>query len=261
MARCTGRSGVVTRGTTNPNRLRRVDNWIVATCGDLLRGGGRPAGGRPRLRRHPGHRRRAARPAGRRGPRRRTGGRAGDRPGTRRRRAAGRRPARADVRPGRLRAGRAAARCWSARSTCCASTTRARSPDAWRTMTAALAPGGLLVEGTCDELGRLASWAAARRRRPAARSPWPPELSTLDSPAELGRAAAQGADPPQRARRAGPRPAPRAGRRLARRRRVRPVRPPPTLAARGHAVARPAGRSSTAPPLAPGELTLPWPIP
>jgi hypothetical protein len=29
--------GVVTRGTTNPNRLRRVDNWIVARYGRLLR--------------------------------------------------------------------------------------------------------------------------------------------------------------------------------------------------------------------------------
>ncbi|MFJ4222647.1 class I SAM-dependent methyltransferase [Microbacterium sp. NPDC089695] len=31
-------------------------------------------------------------------------------------------------------------------------------PDAWRTMAARLAPGGLLVEGTCDEIGRIASW-------------------------------------------------------------------------------------------------------
>lgn len=30
--------------------------------------------------------------------------------------------------------------------------------DAWRTMTARLAPNGLLVEGTCDEIGRIASW-------------------------------------------------------------------------------------------------------
>lgn len=30
--------------------------------------------------------------------------------------------------------------------------------DAWRTMAARLAPGGLLVEGTCDEIGRIASW-------------------------------------------------------------------------------------------------------
>ena len=32
--------------------------------------------------------------------------------------------------------------------------------DAWRTMTSRLAPGGLLVEGTCDELGRHAWWVA-----------------------------------------------------------------------------------------------------
>jgi SAM-dependent methyltransferase len=31
--------------------------------------------------------------------------------------------------------------------------------DAWRTMAARLAPAGLLVEGTCDEIGRVASWA------------------------------------------------------------------------------------------------------
>jgi len=30
---------------------------------------------------------------------------------------------------------------------------------AWARMTDRLAPGGLLVEGTCDELGRVASWA------------------------------------------------------------------------------------------------------
>jgi hypothetical protein len=29
--------GSITRGTTNPNRLRRVDNWIAATLGGLLR--------------------------------------------------------------------------------------------------------------------------------------------------------------------------------------------------------------------------------
>jgi hypothetical protein len=31
---------------------------------------------------------------------------------------------------------------------------------AWASMTARLAPGGLLVEGTCDELGRIATWIA-----------------------------------------------------------------------------------------------------
>jgi hypothetical protein len=28
--------GAITRGTTNPNRLRRVDNWIAYRCGDLI---------------------------------------------------------------------------------------------------------------------------------------------------------------------------------------------------------------------------------
>lgn len=33
-------------------------------------------------------------------------------------------------------------------------------PQAWATMTARLDPGGLLVEGTCDEIGRISSWVA-----------------------------------------------------------------------------------------------------
>ncbi len=32
-------------------------------------------------------------------------------------------------------------------------------PAAWRTTAARLAPDGLLIEGTCDEIGRVASWA------------------------------------------------------------------------------------------------------
>ncbi|WP_414688482.1 class I SAM-dependent methyltransferase [Mycobacterium sp.] len=31
-------------------------------------------------------------------------------------------------------------------------------PDAWSVMQAGLAPGGLIVDGTCDELGRRCSW-------------------------------------------------------------------------------------------------------
>ncbi len=52
---------------------------------------------------------------------------------------------------------------------------------AWATMTAQLTPDGLLVEGTCDELGRLATWVTVSPTGPrtltlAAR------LSTLDRP-------------------------------------------------------------------------------
>lgn len=32
--------------------------------------------------------------------------------------------------------------------------------DAWATMTARLQPGGLLIEGTCNEVGRVTSWVA-----------------------------------------------------------------------------------------------------
>jgi len=34
--------------------------------------------------------------------------------------------------------------------------------DAWATMAARLAPQGFLVEGTCDEIGRLSTWVAVR---------------------------------------------------------------------------------------------------
>ena len=33
-------------------------------------------------------------------------------------------------------------------------------PDAWRCMQERLAPGGLVLDGTCDEAGRLAAWIA-----------------------------------------------------------------------------------------------------
>jgi hypothetical protein len=37
---------------------------------------------------------------------------------------------------------------------------------AWATMTARLQPDGVLVEGTCNEVGRVASWAALGREGP-----------------------------------------------------------------------------------------------
>ena len=44
---------MVTRGTTNPNRLRRVDRWLAGPQAWRLRRRGRPAGRRPGLRREP----------------------------------------------------------------------------------------------------------------------------------------------------------------------------------------------------------------
>jgi SAM-dependent methyltransferase len=57
---------------------------------------------------------------------------------------------------------------------------------AWEAMTSALAPGGWLVEGTCDELGRLASWALLESGATTPTSlTLAARLSTLESPAEF----------------------------------------------------------------------------
>ncbi len=40
-------------------------------------------------------------------------------------------------------------------------------PEAWKLMTSRLQPGGVLVEGTCDEIGRVASWITVTARGPA----------------------------------------------------------------------------------------------
>jgi hypothetical protein len=55
---------------------------------------------------------------------------------------------------------------------------------AWAAMTSHLASGGAVVEGTCDELGRLASWVRLRVDGPVSLT-LAARLSTLDSPATL----------------------------------------------------------------------------
>jgi hypothetical protein len=55
---------------------------------------------------------------------------------------------------------------------------------AWRTLTGALAERGLVVEGTCDEPGRLASWVALTAGGPQSLT-LAARLSTLDTPATL----------------------------------------------------------------------------
>ncbi|MCX5067850.1 class I SAM-dependent methyltransferase [Micromonospora lupini] len=175
--------GVVTRGTTNPNRLRRVDNWIVATCADRLRAAADPLvvdlgyGATPvtavelRARLAAGVRRdvrlvgleidparvAAATPAA-------------DPPGLIFARGGFEL---AGLRPVLVRAFNVLRQY-----------DESEVPDAWRTMTAALAPGGALVEGTCDELGRLASWLLVDADGPQTLT-LAAKLTTLGSPAEL----------------------------------------------------------------------------
>ncbi|TDB71210.1 class I SAM-dependent methyltransferase, partial [Micromonospora sp. KC723] len=175
--------GVVTRGTTNPNRLRRVDNWIVAYCGDLLRASTDPLvvdlgyGATPvtavELRARLAARVRqdvrvvgleidpvrvaAAAPAA--DPPWLTFARGGFEL--------------AGLRPVLVRAFNVLRQY-----------DESEVADAWRTVIERLAPGGALVEGTCDELGRLGSWVLVDADGPrtltlAAR------LASLESPAQL----------------------------------------------------------------------------
>ncbi|SDY07167.1 hypothetical protein SAMN05444365_101574 [Micromonospora pattaloongensis] len=173
----------MTRGTTNPNRLRRVDNWIAVTCRDLLADASDPLvvdlgyGATPitaiELR---------ARLAAAVRPDVRVVGLEID-PA----RVAAAAPA-AD--PPRLTFARGGFELAGLRPVLVRAFNVLRQYDeaevagAWRTMTAGLAPDGVIVEGTCDELGRLASWVLLDASGPrtltlAAR------LATLESPAEL----------------------------------------------------------------------------
>jgi len=59
-------------------------------------------------------------------------------------------------------------------------------PAAWRSMTARLAPGGALVEGTCDELGRHAWWVLLRAGSDAPESlTLSTRLAGLERPSDL----------------------------------------------------------------------------
>ncbi|MFF0720340.1 class I SAM-dependent methyltransferase [Verrucosispora sp. NA02020] len=175
--------GVVTRGTTNPNRLRRVDNWMVENCADALRAAPDPLvvdlgyGATPvtavELR---------ARLAARVRTDVRVVGLEID-------------PVRVDAAqpaadPPGLTFARGGFELAGLRPTVVRAFNVLRQYDesevaaAWATVLAGLAPGGLLVEGTCDEPGRLGSWILLDSTGPrtltlAARP------TTLESPAEL----------------------------------------------------------------------------
>jgi hypothetical protein len=173
---------MVTRGTTNPNRLRRVDNWIAAQAAAILRDAADP------LVADLGY---GATPVTTVELRARL---ARVRPGVR---VVG-----VEIDPARVAAAAPAAdppgltfvrggfELAGLRPVVVRALNVLRQYDeaqvapAWATMTGALAPGGIVVEGTCDELGRLAAWvcldgAGPRSLTLAAR------LSTLDTPATL----------------------------------------------------------------------------
>ena len=174
--------GLATRGTTAPNRLRRVDRWLVAVHGGLLRGavtsplvvdlgyGESPVTAvelSDRLREvrddvvvvgleiDPA-RVEAAQGAAREGLSFRRGG-----------------FELAGLRPLVVRA-----------LNVLRQYEQEPALQAWATLRGGLAPGGLLVEGTCDEIGRRAAWVALDADGPRTLT-LAAHLPTLERPSDL----------------------------------------------------------------------------
>ncbi|MGN9810682.1 class I SAM-dependent methyltransferase [Micromonospora sp. BQ11] len=175
--------GAVTRGTTNPNRLRRVDNWIVETCGDALRAAADPLvvdlgyGASPvtavELRARLATAVRAdVRVVGLEidPVRVAAAAPAADPPGLTFARGGFEL---AGLRPALVRAFNVLRQY-----------DESEAGAAWRTVTAGLAPGGLLVEGTCDELGRLGGWVLLDTAGPRTLT-LAAKLTTFESPGQL----------------------------------------------------------------------------
>jgi hypothetical protein len=175
--------GEITRGTTAPNRLRRVDRWIAAACGPVLRGGDRPLvvdlgyGASPvttvelftRLRRiNP-----LVEVVGIEiDPVRVAAAKAWERPGLSFRLGGFELPV--DRAPMLIRAFNVLrqyeeARAWAA----------------WDQLSAGLAPDGFLVEGTCSENGRRAVWVRISARSEPLETGLGVHLGSLGRPSDL----------------------------------------------------------------------------
>jgi hypothetical protein len=174
--------GLPTRGTTNANRLRRVDRWLVATQVPRLRDAARPlvvdlgygssAVTTLELTERLGAEVQGLEVVGLEIDPERVAAVAADRD-----------PPRVDFRVGGFElAGLqpVLVRAFNVLR----QYDEASAARAWETMCAALGPGGLLVEGTCDEWGRRSTWVALDADGPltltlAAR------VSDLDRPSDL----------------------------------------------------------------------------
>lgn len=175
--------GLATRGTTAPNRLRRVDRWLTAVHGERLRTADGPPlvvdlgyGASPVTAVELFTRLRAVRAdvtvVGLEIDQERVDAAAGAaRPGLSFQRGgfelAGLRPlvvrALNVLRQYELEA----------------------ALEAWAALRAGLVPGGLLVEGTCDEVGRRAAWVALDAEAPRTLT-LAAHLPTLERPSALG---------------------------------------------------------------------------
>lgn len=159
--------GSVTRGTTNPNRLRRGDRWLVATQGRRLRTAADPLvvdlgyGTSPVTTRELRDRLRRIRPDVRvvgveiDPDRVAEGMRVADPPSLTFRHGGFEMGLGVGEAPVVVRAFNVLRQY-----------DETEVPGAWAEVVQRLAPNGLLVDGTCDEVGRVASWAAVTRAGP-----------------------------------------------------------------------------------------------
>jgi hypothetical protein len=174
--------GSITRGTTSPNRLRRVDNWIAVHLAGLLRAAQNPLvvdlgyGASPvttvELRSRLAAVRRDVRVVGLEIDPARVAAAApaADPPALEFRRGGFEL---AGLRPVVVRA-----------MNVLRQYDESTVEKAWSVMREGLGPAGVLVEGTCDELGRLASWVTLDVAGPRSLT-LAAALSTLDDPATL----------------------------------------------------------------------------
>jgi hypothetical protein len=155
--------GTITRGTTNPNRLRRADRWVVATLAAELRAAADPLvvdlgyGASPVTTLELRDRQRTVRPDVRVvgieiDPTRVAAAR--ELADERLRFVLGgfELPVPGGGRPVLVRAFNVLRQY-----------AESEVPQAWDTVRDRLAPGALLVDGTCDEVGRRAAWVAVRQ--------------------------------------------------------------------------------------------------
>ncbi|WJK34079.1 class I SAM-dependent methyltransferase [Solwaraspora sp. WMMA2065] len=176
--------GEVTRGTTAPNRLRRADRWIAYRCGPALTDSAGPPlvvdlgfGAHPVTTVELAARLRAVRPDVR------VVGLEIDPD-----RVTAAAPA---ATPPELIFGRGGFELAGLRPVLVRAFNVLRQyaesdvATAWATMRAALAPGGLLVEGTCDEPGRVCSWVLLDATGPVSLT-LAGRLATLAGPAGGG---------------------------------------------------------------------------
>ena len=174
--------GVPTRGTTNPNRLRRMDNWIAATLGDPLRRAADPLVVDLGFGASPVTTVELASRLARVEPRVRVIGLEIDPE-----RVATAMPA-AD--PPRLDFARGGFELAGHRPVLIRAANVLRQYDeesaaaAWQTMRGRLAPGGALVEGTCDEVGRRGAWVLVGEDGPQTVT-FACKTDDIDRPSEL----------------------------------------------------------------------------